>query len=361
MTMTRRRALAALASAPAALLAPPLAAAGSIAPATPWRALAPDTVLTRVAFGSCLDQKKPQPIWTAVARAEPQLFLMLGDNVYGDIRSSDGAELIEAYRVQSAQPELAEARARMAFLATWDDHDYGLNDAGGEFAHRVLAARAFHEFWQRTPERAGEGIYTSRIFGPPGRRVQIILLDTRSFRSPLAAKPAGFADWGKYGPDPDPAKTMLGGAQWTWLAQELRVPADIRILCSSIQVLAEGHGFERWGNLPAERERLFALFRASGANGVVILSGDRHHGALYRRDDILRYPLFEMTSSPLNRPYGPSRDRRTAELASEIISIENFGLIGIDWVRRSIDIELRTLHGETAIRRAVAFADLGLD
>ena len=42
--------------------------------------------LTRIAFGSCADEEKPQPIWDAVLAYQPQLFLFAGDNVYGDVR-----------------------------------------------------------------------------------------------------------------------------------------------------------------------------------------------------------------------------------------------------------------------------------
>ncbi len=33
--------------------------------------------------------------------------------------------------------------------------------------------------------RQREGVYWSQVFGPAGKRVQVILLDTRYFRSPL--------------------------------------------------------------------------------------------------------------------------------------------------------------------------------
>ncbi len=42
------------------------------------------TRLTRVAFGSCNHQSAPQHMWAQIASANPQLFLMIGDNVYGD-------------------------------------------------------------------------------------------------------------------------------------------------------------------------------------------------------------------------------------------------------------------------------------
>ena len=153
-------------------------------------------------------------------------------------------------------------RARVPILATWDDHDYGGNDAGADFPIAPCRRRcsATSGGCRRAGRAAGDGLYEAWTFGPPGRRVQVVLLDMRSFRSPLRPTDRrGAPGKERYLPDPDPAKTMLGEAQWAWLAERLREPTDLRLLVSSIQVLAEGHGWERWGNLPAERERLIRL------------------------------------------------------------------------------------------------------
>ena len=61
----------------------------------------------------------------------------------------------------------------------------------------------------------------------------------------------GAAGKERYVPDDDPGKTMLGEVQWAWLADRLREPAELRLIVSSIQVVAEAHGWERWGNLAA--------------------------------------------------------------------------------------------------------------
>lgn len=115
-------------------------AAGDPTPVERWLVLPEGTVLERIAVGSCLDQNKPQPIWVDIAAAQPQLMVMVGDNVYGDIRGDTPDELIAAYKQQSGHRELARARAAFAFLAIWDDHDYGLNDGGGGWRHRVAFA-----------------------------------------------------------------------------------------------------------------------------------------------------------------------------------------------------------------------------
>jgi alkaline phosphatase D len=337
------------------------AAADRLSLAPPWRTLDPAAVLERIAFGSCLDQSKPQPIWKSVIAARPQLFLMLGDNVYGDVTSAEMTELKQAYAMQATHPDLAVARGAFPFLPTWDDHDYGRNDAGADFPFQSDAARLFHEFWQTAPERTHDGsLYYSRIYGPEGRRVQIIMLDTRTFRSGLKPKSAGFPHWGKYEPDEDAGKTMLGPAQWAWLERELKRPAELRLLVSSVQVLSEGHGFERWGNLPRERERLLRLIAESGAKGIIVLSGDRHSGALYKLAAAGSYPLIEITSSSLNRPYGPSQDTHTPELASSMYYLENFGLLGIDWEGRRVEVELRAHDGARIAAMTVSFRNLGL-
>jgi len=169
----------------------PFGPAGAISPATPWLEIEDGVRLDRIAFGSCLDQKRPEPIWNAVLAARPQLFLMMGDMVYGDVQSlADPAipELRAAYQVQARQPELARARAAFPFLAIWDDHDFGLNDAGGDFPLKAVTARAYREFWQISAPPQHEGLYYSRTIGPAGQRVQIIFLDNRWFRSPWKRK-----------------------------------------------------------------------------------------------------------------------------------------------------------------------------
>ena len=110
-------------------------------------------------------------------------------------------------------------------------------------------------------------------------------------------------------PDDDPAKTMLGAAQWEWLAERLREPAELRLIVSSIQVFADGHGYQRWGNLPRERQRLYDLIGEDQGRGVVFLSGDRRHiAAIYRESSNVPYPLVEITSSGIDQVFPGNRE-----------------------------------------------------
>ena len=305
--------------------------------------------LNRLAFGSCLEQKVPSPILKSVRAYNPDVFLFLGDNVYGDVTSEKMVELKQAYTLLAKNTDFQALRRASEVHATWDDHDYGANDAGAGFPWQRQAEALFLDFWDVPADDARhhrEGIYTVRMTGPPGRRVQIILLDTRYFRDDFRRSGKRRP---KYVPDADPEKTMLGGAQWAWLEAELRKPADVHLLVSSIQILAEDHGWERWGHLPRERNRLFETIRRSGAKDVVLLSGDRHFGALYVHEHAIDYPLYELTSSSLNRPWREANEVDTRQI-DPVYPAENFGTVDIDWVARRVTLGLRGLDGK-AVRR----------
>jgi len=327
-----------------------------------WLALAPvpthaqtEPPLTRIAFGSCAHQDQPQPIWDAILRYRPDLFIFAGDNVYGDLTPGATDGLRQAYAKAARIEGYRKLRESVPVLETWDDHDYGRNDAGGDFPYQDEAKALFLDFWHvpaDDPRRRRDGVYNAKIYGPDGMRLQVILLDLRSFRSPLRRKLAGAPGPGPYVPDPDPAKTMLGETQWAWLGEQLRRPAELRLIVSSVQVLAEGHGYERWGNLPHERQRLLDLIAGTHANGVILLSGDRHAGALYRLDEGVPYPLYEITSSGLNMFYAAAREPGPLRLGA-VYGRENFGTIDIDWWAGEVTLSVRALNSEPVRRVAV--------
>jgi alkaline phosphatase D len=325
------------------------------------QAVAQEELLTRIAFGSCSHQGKPQPIWDAVLGYRPELFIFTGDNVYGDVTSAAMTELRNAYAAAGKVEGIAKLRAQVPVLATWDDHDFGQNDGGGDFAYQQQAKQLFLDFWaieNDDPRTGRPGVYHAQTFGPPGKRVQVILLDSRSFRSPLRpTDQRGALGKEAYLPDPDPKKTMLGDAQWSWLAEQLRAPAELRLVVSSVQVLAEKHGFERWGNLPLERQKLFDLIAQTGTRGVVFVSGDRHIGALYRLSENVPYELYEITSSGLNMAVANNRDIGPLRLG-EVYGQDNFGTIDIDWQAGEVTLAVRGMSGDAVRSVAIPIAAL---
>lgn len=292
-------------------------------------------VISRIAFGSCAKQDRPQKIWDAIVRSRPQLFLFVGDNIYADTRDMD--VMRSKYKQLAEQRGYVQLKATCPVLATWDDHDYGENDAGKEYPEKIESQRIFNDFFDvpaDSPRRKRPGIYDAVTMGPRGKRIQIILLDTRYFRDPLnnvGRRQIGKVRSGPFAPSKDDNATILGETQWKWLARTLREPADVRIVASSIQVVSTDHGWETWGNFPKERQRLFDLIGETKAQGVVFLSGDRHLGEISCDKSAGPYPMYDITSSGLTQAGGGNPEESNRHRLGSIMPALNFGSIQIEW------------------------------
>lgn len=312
--------------------------------------------LRSIAFSSCIDQTKPAPIWKTILAGTPDLFLFGGDNVYCEMPYTL-ARLRHAYALAAESPGMSRLRGSVPHLAIWDDHDYGVNDGGAEFPYKAESKAEFLQFWKLAaddPRRGHDGLYHAQVFGPAGSRVQVILLDGRWFRSPWRrTDQRDVPGKERYLPDDDPAKTMLGDEQWRWLEQQLRQPADVRLIVSGMQVVADGHGWERWGNFPRERQRLYDLIGSTGAQGVVFLSGDRHVGALYREATGTPYPLYELTSSGMTHPWRDAAEAGPNRLG-ELFTDYHYGTVDIDWRASVLSLSVRDIDGQP--RRSIGIA-----
>jgi alkaline phosphatase D len=331
------------------------------APAGPG-ALDAATVLTTIAFGSCQTAERDITLLDRIAAERPQLMVYMGDNVYGDANSGDMSlpELRAQYARLAARPEFQRLRAGAPMLATWDDHDMAWNDGGRDFTGRVMAQRMFERFWGMDGAFAGQdGIWHARTFGPEGRRVQFIMLDTRSGRSPLTRLPQATPN-GRYAPSQDPDQHMLSDAQWSWLEAQLHEPADLRFVVSSIQVLADGHAWEAWQTMPREQARLYETIRRSGAKGVVFISGDRHLAAQYREAGLLGYAAHEMTTSSLNLSFRDTSEEVSASQIGAAYAPINYGMARIDWQGRALSLQVVGADGAPVREQRIAFAELGM-
>jgi alkaline phosphatase D len=296
-----------------------------------------DAVLSRVAFGSCNRETLPQPLWDLIARKQPQLWIWLGDNIYGD--THDMTVMRRKYARQLRHPSYQKFMARVPIIGTWDDHDYGKNNGGREFGARAASQQALLDFLgepKQSMRRKQAGVYTSYTYGPPGKQVKVILLDARYHR-----------DWiGSNG-------TILGAAQWAWLERELRnSTAQIHLIASGIQVIPQDHRFEKWADFPNERARLFQLIAETKTPGAIFLSGDRHIAELSRLDaTAVGYPLFDLTSSGLTHTWSGAHTGETnRHRAGELVVALNYGTIDIDWNAADPVITMRIRDAADAVR-----------
>jgi alkaline phosphatase D len=286
------------------------------------------------------------PIFNAIKSENYDLFLMLGDNVYGDTDSNDLIELRDAYEKQ--RENFDRLNLNFPFEAIWDDHDYGKNDGGEEYIYKEEAEQIFLDFWnipQDDIRRNRPGLYFEKTQEIDGISIQMIFLDTRFFRDALLpTDERGAPGKERYIPHTDTSLTMLGEDQWTWLQEQLDKEVDHKIIVTSIQFLAMGHGWEAWKTLPHERQRLIDLVDQSSSE-VLFISGDRHRGGLYQFSTQSGKVISEMTSSSLNLAF--ANDEEDGPLRSGPTFVqENYGEILLDKLTNTLTVNLKDNQGK---------------
>lgn len=302
---------------------------------------------SRILFGSCSHQDKDIPIFQSIIDDDPDLFIFLGDNVYGD--TEDMASLRKKYQKLGAKPGFKKLKAQTELIAIWDDHDYGANDAGKHFPQKEASRDIMLDFWgepEQSLRRSREdGIYTAYEYGEGDQRIHVILPDLRWNRDDIAhVTRAQYAterkpkNMGPYSVHSDPKASMLGEKQWQWLEAELQKPSRLKVIGSSLQLLADFTGWESWANFPADRQRLFSLIKKHKVNGVILISGDTHWGEVSYYDENVDYPLWEVTASGLTQEWkevSPNKHR-----IGQYTSNVNYGGLNVDWEKNDPTITL---------------------
>ena len=298
-----------------------------------------------IAFGSCLDQDADQDIFRSIEKDEIDSFIFLGDNIYPVEDKNIISNLKKAYKKQSEKiPSWIYSKN---IYAIWDDHDYGDNDGGESFQFKQTSQEFFLEFWKipKYDERwQRDGIYFQDNIKISGLTINIIGLDTRFFRSDL--KGSKFF----YRTSDDDTSSILGNDQWNWLANELEKEADLTIILSSIQVLAENHRFEKWSLFPKEKTKLINMLTQK-KDQIIVLSGDRHKAGIYQKDNI-----FEITSSSLNKPIPLSKYSFETDplLLGSTYNKENYGLIEINSLTREVNLIIKDINGQKQIEKKIS-------
>ena len=282
-------------------------------------------------FGSCLHQDRSMAILNTIEKKELDLFMFIGDNVYGDQEDGELDKLIRTYKQQYNNLENFLKNVSTEFI--WDDHDFGINDGGSNYRYKDRAKELFLETWKipsNDPRRLRDGLYFDKMIKKNGLKVHLIFLDNRSFKSEWKLTDE-FNKEGKerYVKDFDPQKTLLGKKQWQWLKDKLNEDSDIKIILSSLQILSLGHGWESWDKLPLERERLFNLIDESDVSNLFILSGDRHRGGFYRFKTNDNNDIHEFTSSSLNLPIPFNTEEKGPLRIGSTYRKANFGVVRI--------------------------------
>ncbi len=294
--------------------------------------------LQKILFGSCSNQDKPMPIFDAINKEQSDLFIFLGDNIYGDTKNMQ--VLADKYQRLGKNKGFAQLRKTTPLIAIWDDHDLGENDAGAQYPEKEASRKLMLDFWD-TPKDSPRytqkhGLYTSYMYGNDAQKVHVIMPDLRWNRTPLLSvskqqykNQRSPKNEGPYIANHAKNASLLGEVQWQWLEKELQKPAKITVIASSIQLLPEFTGWESWANFPNDRQRLFDLINKYQVNGVIIISGDSHWGEMSQVKDAVAYPLWEVTSSGLTEEW--KKVSPNIHRVGQYIDHINYGEISIDW------------------------------
>ncbi len=251
------------------------------------------------AFGSCT-LFDAQPIFDRVTALEPELFLFIGDNHYGN------TSYLEAhrwrYRAFHAVPERAAMMAAVPSIATWDDHDFVGNNSTATCAGRSEALRGFREYWTNPDYGlpATPGTFFTHRHGP----MELFVLDCRTYR-PDVGDPGRVCTDDPTATSPPISAGPLGAAQEAWLLDALSASdATFKLIACGSQWTAMSGFQDSWGSFSEARARLFDAIDARAIGGVVLLSGDLHRSEVRMIARAGSWSIPELTSSPMaNDPY----------------------------------------------------------
>ena len=332
-----------------------------------WRTDPPETT---IAFGSCFydnDAPYDRPgdpyggpttifefIRTSAGGGAPDAMLWLGDNLY--LREVDWwspAGIGYRYANSRSFADLQPLLAATAHYATWDDHDYGPNNSDRSYIHKDAALATFQRFWPNPTYGwdGTRGVFTQFQVGD----IEVFLLDNRTHRAPNDA--------------PAP-RTILGEAQLTWFLDALTASrAPLKLVALGGQMLNPADVFENYAAVaPEERERILDGIAEREVDGVLFLSGDRHHGELVRIERDGTYPLYDFTSSPLTagastyalREDSPEFENPARVPGTLVAGERNFGTLTLSGPRRDRTLALRAFGagGELLWERTMPLASL---
>jgi alkaline phosphatase D len=299
--------------------------------------------VSHICFGSCSHQKKQEYLLADIARLKPDLMIYLGDNIYADTKNM--RVMREKYGMLSCKKEFRMLLEATHVIATWDDHDFGRDDAGMEYPMKKESKAMFLEFWNEpkgSDRFKHDGVYTSYYYGDSAHRVQVILLDLRSFRTAMLGKED------HYKPNFDTTAAIMDSTEWAWLHAELLKPARLRIIGSSIQFATQQNGWESWANFPLQQQKMYDMIRDTRANGILFISGDVHYAELSKQTRPGVYPIYDMTSSGLTQVEIHSAKNQFR--LGHTINTRNFGKLDIDWDKADPEILVRGFDFEAKER-----------
>lgn len=250
-------------------------------------------------------------IFETIAEMDPDMMLWLGDNTYfreADLNTWSG--MLHRYTHTRDIREFYQLLKTCHHYAIWDDHDFGPNDSNGSWIHKDRALEAFKLFWANNSYGfdGHECITSSFSYND----VDFFLLDNRTFRTHDKRK--------------DITPQLLGDDQINWLIESLMTSkAPFKLVAMGGQCLSDFAKYETYAMYPEEQEKLIGLIEENDIEGVVFLTGDRHHTELSKMEFEDGREIYDITASPLtSTSYDHAHEENTRRVKGTIYGERNF-------------------------------------
>lgn len=303
-----------------------------------------------------------QAIFEAMADTGAQFMVWLGDNMY--LRESDWTSrsgIFYRWRYDRANPALQRLLRTMHHYGTWDDHDFGPNDAGRSYELKDITYEAWKAYFPTIAagEHDNRGIYTRFKQGD----AEFFILDGRYHR-----------DCAELAPELHPGKSILGERQLRWFLDALSTSAkdrtvNFRFVVVGSQFLNPFAVFENFAQYPHDRQRILDFIEQRRIPGVIFLTGDRHFGELSRLELSNGQSVIDFTSSPLtagsNRRPVTEGDRwaeanNPIRVPGTLFTEQHFGSVRITGLRndRVVRFSHHGLDGSEVWSREVRASEL---
>jgi alkaline phosphatase D len=322
-----------------------------------WRSI-PDPAPVRFALGSCVYLNDPESdangygqggdyqIFEAIRQQQPDFMLWMGDNVY--LREPDffaPSRLERRYRQLRELPEARPLLGSLPHYAIWDDHDYAHNDSDRSYRLRDPVLAIFRHYWPGNYP-VGGGIYQRFQWSD----AEFFLTDNRYFRAPNGLS--------------DPDKDFFGPAQTAWLKDALSSStAPFKLIVIGNQVLNTRTPSENFYSYTRAFADFTGWLERARIPGVILLSGDRHHSELLKKERPGTYPLYEYTVSPLTSkayPPFPAEQTLPERVPGSLVVQRNFGVVAISGPhkQRQLELQTRDSRGQLLWKHVIAEREL---
>lgn len=297
------------------------------------------------ATGSCAyineeqDDRKGKPygggyeIFETIHQQNPDFMVWLGDNTYYRVPDwTTRTGMLHRNTHTRSLPELQNLLSSTHNYAIWDDHDYGPNDSDRGFAMKTTSQEVFELFWgNQNSNVTGEGGITNMfVWGD----CAFYMLDNRFHRSPNKRTTG--------------EREYLGDTQIEWLIDNLKhSQAPFKFVAIGGQTINSAAIYENYATYAEERQKLLDLIAAEKIEGVIFLSGDRHHSELSAMPREGAYDLLDFTVSPLTSGTHANKDEGNIyQVKNSLIVERNFALFNVSGTFRDRTLTVTYMNAQ---------------